>query len=202
MRAWQRRATSAAAPRGKPASRHRRGSLRIGRCRPSSSPLPATAGPAPPPAAQCRAPGTASRRGCRTAARGRGTPDSGGRRSAGCTDGARRASASRCICGPCQSPSRAGWQSPRAGGPFGRSPGVTALAWSSGSDQPTKQTDTAKPEPHRAHPPYSPAGRARRARYGCRRRPKAQRSAHLHRGAPDRPVVSCPARVWLARPTL
>jgi hypothetical protein len=96
-------------PAAKPASWHRRGLLRLGRRRPSSSPWPATAGPAPPPAARCRAPGTAVRRGCRTAARGRGTPGSASRRSAGCTDGGRRASASRCICGPCRSPIRAGW---------------------------------------------------------------------------------------------
>jgi hypothetical protein len=147
--AWRLRAA-------KPASRHRRGWLRIGRCRLSSSPLPATAGPAPPPAARCRAPGTASRRGYRTAARGCGMPDSGGRRSVGCTDGGRRASASRYICGRCSSPSGAGWQAPLAGGSSGRSPGVTALAWLSRSDQPTKQTGTAKSEPHRAHPPYSP----------------------------------------------
>jgi hypothetical protein len=127
--AWRLRAATSA-------SRHCHGWLRIGRCRLSSSPLPATADPALPPAARCRAPGTASRRGCRTAARGCGTPDSGGRRSAECTDGGRRASASNYICGRCQSPSRAGWRSPLAGGSSGRSPGVTALAWLSGSDQP------------------------------------------------------------------
>ena len=31
------------------------------------------------------------------------------------------------------------------------------LAWLPGSDQPTKQANTAKPEPHSARPPYSPA---------------------------------------------
>jgi hypothetical protein len=45
-----------------------------GRCRPSSFPWSARAGPVPPPAARCRAPGTAGRRGCRTAGRGCGTP--------------------------------------------------------------------------------------------------------------------------------
>ena len=96
-------------PAAAPANRHRQGPLRLGQCRPSSSPWPATAGPAPPPAAQCRAPDTAGRRGCRTAARGRGTPGSANRRSAECTDGRRRAWASTCSCGPCRSPSRARW---------------------------------------------------------------------------------------------
>jgi hypothetical protein len=61
------------------------------------------------PAARCRAPGTAGRRGCRTAGRGGGTPGSASRRSAGCTDGRRWAWASRCICGACPTPIRAGW---------------------------------------------------------------------------------------------
>ena len=93
-------------PAAAPASRQRHGRLLVGRCRPASSPWLATGGPAPPPSARCRAPGTAARRGCRTAGRGCGTPGSEGRRSAGCTDGGRRASASRCSCGPCRAPSR------------------------------------------------------------------------------------------------
>jgi hypothetical protein len=91
------------------------------------APWLATAAPAPPPAARRRAPDTAARRGCRTAARSCGRPDSANRRSAGCTDRSHRASASRYRCGPCRIPSRAGWRSPRAGGSSGRSPGVTAL---------------------------------------------------------------------------
>jgi hypothetical protein len=112
-------------PVAEPASRHRRALL--GRCRPSSSPWPATAGPAPPPAARCRAPDTAGRRGCRTADRGRGRPGSASRRSEGCTDGRRRAWASTCSGGPCRTPSRAGWRSPPVGGSSGRSRGLTAL---------------------------------------------------------------------------
>jgi hypothetical protein len=112
-------------PVAEPASRHRR--ALVGRCRPSSSPWPATAGPAPPPAARCRAPSTAGRRGCRTAGRGSGRPGSASRRSGGCTDGRRRAWASTCSGGPCRSPSRAGWRSPPVGGSSGRSRGVTAL---------------------------------------------------------------------------
>jgi hypothetical protein len=75
---------------------HRHRLLLLGRCRPSSCPWPATAGPAPPPAARCHTPGTAGRRGCRTADRGCGTPGSASRSSAGCTDGRRQASASSC----------------------------------------------------------------------------------------------------------
>jgi hypothetical protein len=87
-----------------------------GRCRPSSSPWPATAGPAPPPAARCRAPGTAGHRGCRTAGRGcGGTPGSASRRSAGCTDRRRRAWASRCTCGPCRTYSIGSCRSRREG---------------------------------------------------------------------------------------
>jgi hypothetical protein len=82
---------------------HRHRLLLLGRCRPSSCPWPATAGPAPPPAARCHTPGTAGRRGCRTADRGCGTPGSASRSSAGCTDGRRRASASSCSSGPCRS---------------------------------------------------------------------------------------------------
>ena len=88
-------------PAAAPPSRHRHGPLLAGRCRPSSSPWPATAGPAPPPAVRCRAPGTAGRRGCRTAHRGCRTPGSANRRSAGCTDRHRQALASSCTCGPC-----------------------------------------------------------------------------------------------------
>ena len=58
---------------------------------------------------------------------GCGTPDSANRRSAECTDGRRRAWASSCRCGPCRTPSRARWRSPRAGGSSGRSRGLTAL---------------------------------------------------------------------------
>jgi hypothetical protein len=114
-------------PVAAPARRHRHRRGLLGRRRPSSSPWPATAGPAPPPAARCRAPGTAGRRGCRTAARERDMPGSASRRSAECTDGRRRASASKCNGGPCPTPSRARWRSPRAGASSGRSRGLTAL---------------------------------------------------------------------------
>ncbi len=114
-------------PVAAPASRHRHRRGLLGRCRPSSSPWPATAGPAPPPAARCRAPNTAGRRGCRTAGRGYGRPDSANRRSGGCTDGRRQAWASTCSGGPCRSPSRARWRSPRAGASSGASRGLTAL---------------------------------------------------------------------------
>jgi hypothetical protein len=114
-------------PAAEPASRHRHGPLRLGRRRPSSSPWPATTGPVPPPAARCRAPNTAGRRGCRTAARGCGRPGSASRRSAECTDGRRRAWASTCSGGPCRSLLRARWRSPRAGASSGASRGLTAL---------------------------------------------------------------------------
>ena len=52
-----------------------------------------------------------------------------------------------------------------------------------------------------AVPPYSAGGQACRARSGCGGEPKAQRPAHPRRGAPDRPALSCPVRVGLARPT-
>jgi hypothetical protein len=96
-------------PAAEPARRHRHRRALLGQCRPSSSPWPATAGPTPPPAARCRAPNTAGRRGCRTAARGCGTPGSASRRSAECTDERRRASASKCSGGPCPTPSRERW---------------------------------------------------------------------------------------------
>jgi hypothetical protein len=114
-------------PAAEPTSRHRQGRLLLGPYRPSSSPWPATAGSAPPPVARCRAPGTAGRRGCRTAVRRYGTPGNANRRSAGCTDGRRPAWASSCNCQPCRSPSQARGRSPRAGESSGRSRDVTAL---------------------------------------------------------------------------
>jgi hypothetical protein len=160
-----------------PASRHahRPHLLRPGGA--SSPPWPATAGPAPPPTARCHVPDTAGHRGCRTAARGCGRPGSANRRSAGCTDTGRRAWASRYRCGPCRSPSRAGWRSLRAGGSSGRSPGVTALGLVARL-RPTHQSGGhghvgAASRVHRR-----PAGRARRARSRCSRRLKA---ALLHR---------------------
>jgi hypothetical protein len=114
-------------PAAPPAIRQAHRPLPLGPGGSSSLPWLATAGPAPLPTARCRAPDTAGRRGCRTAARSCGKPGSANRRSAGCTDRGRRAWASRCRCGPCRSPSRAGWRSPRAGGSSGRSRGVTAL---------------------------------------------------------------------------
>jgi hypothetical protein len=114
-------------PATAPTRRHRQCPLLLGQCRPSSSPWPATAGPAPPPTARCRAPGTAGRRGCRTAAHECGRPGSANRRSVGCTDGRRRAWASSCNGGPCRSLSQARWRSPQADGSCGRSRDVTAL---------------------------------------------------------------------------
>jgi hypothetical protein len=96
------------APRQRPPAVTVMAPLLAGWCRPSSCPWPATADGAPPPSARCRAPGTAGRRGCRTAGRGDGTPGSANRRSAGCTDGRRRAWASSCICSPCRTLIRAG----------------------------------------------------------------------------------------------
>jgi len=73
------------------------------------------------------------------------------------------------------------------------------LAWLPGSDQPTKQAGTAKPEPHRA-PTVLPGGRACRARPGRLTRRRNGRRV-LRRGGLDRPVVSGAARVGLVRPT-
>jgi hypothetical protein len=114
-------------PAAAPTGRHRHGLLLLGPSRPSSSPWRATAGPAPPPTARCRAPDTAGRRGCRTAAHRHDTPGSANRRSAECTDERRRAWASSCNCAPCRSPSQGRGRSPRADESSGRSPGVTAL---------------------------------------------------------------------------
>jgi hypothetical protein len=137
---------------------------------PSSPSWLATAGPAPPPTARCRAPDTAGRYGCRTAARRCDTPGSANRRSAGYTDGRRPAWASSCIRVPCRSPSRAGWRSPRAGGSSGRSRGVTALGLIAGFRPTHQQAGTARSELRRGST-VLPAGRARRARSRCGRRP-------------------------------
>jgi hypothetical protein len=141
----------------------------------SSSPWPAIAGPAPPPTARCRVPNTADQHGCRTAARSCGRPDSANRRSGGCTDVGRRAWANTYRCGPCRSPSREGWRSPRAGGSSRRSPGVTALGRVAGL-RPTHQAGGhgqlgAASRFHRT----PTAGRARRIGSGCGRRPQPQR---------------------------
>jgi hypothetical protein len=164
-------------PVAEPASRHRHRRALLGQCRPSSSPWPAIAGPAPPPAAQYRAPDNSGRRGCRTAGRGRGTPGSANRRSVGCTDRDRRASASKCSGGPCPTPSRARWRSPRAGASSGRSRGLTAL-WPGARLRPTHQAGG-----HGQVGAISrsftvlPGGRARRARLGAASGPKAQQPA-------------------------
>jgi hypothetical protein len=169
-------------PAAAPASRHRHRHRRalLGQCRLSSSPWPATAGRAPPPAARCRAPGTAGRRGCRTAVRGRGRPDSASRRSGGCTDG---------VVGLGPARAAAGLVQPRAGRD-GDLPGPAhlpaaheaspPLAWLPGSDQPTKPAGTAKPEPHRGST-VLPAGRACRARSGCGPWPEGDAGRVLHR---------------------
>jgi hypothetical protein len=186
-------------PAARPASRHRHGPLLLGLCRSSSSPSPATAGEAPQPLARCRAPGTASRRGCRTAGRECGRPGSASRRSGGCTDGRRRAWASRCICGALSIPDPGGMVISPGRRVFRRLTSPHRLAWLPGSDQPTKPAGTAKPEPHRA-PTVLPGGRACRARPGRLTRRRNGRRI-LRRGGLDRPVVSGAARVGLVRPT-
>jgi hypothetical protein len=142
-------------PAAAPTRRHRQCPLLLGQCRPSSSPWPATAAPARPPAAQCHAPDTADRHGCRTAGREDGRPGNAHRRSAECTDRCRQASASTCSGGPCRAPSRARWRSPRAGASSGAPRGLTALGLLPASDQPTNQAGKARPE-RTAHSPYSP----------------------------------------------
>jgi hypothetical protein len=153
-------------PAAEPASCHDPRRALLGQCRPSSSPWPATAAPAPPPRARCHAPDTADRRSCRTAGREDGRPGNAHRRSAECTDRGRQASASKCSGGPCRAPSRARWRSPRAGASSRAPRGLTALGLLPGSDQPTKRAGTARPE-RIAHSPYSPpvstAGQSRRA---------------------------------------
>ena len=60
----------------------------------------------------------------------------------------------RATAGPCRSPSRARWRSPRAGGSSGRSRGLTAFGLVAGLRPPTKR---ARPGRSRiAVPPYSP----------------------------------------------
>ena len=163
-------------PAAAPASRHRHRRARLGGRRLSSCPWPATAGPAPPPAARCRTPGTAGRCGCRTAARRCGRPGSANRRSAGCTDGHRRASASKCSCGPCRTLSRARWRSPRAGASSGASRGLTALGLVARL-RPTRQAGGHGPAgAHRSLTVLS-AGRACRARSGPVGDPKATADA-------------------------
>ena len=113
-------------PVAAPASRHRHAVL-LGRCRPSSSPWPATAGPAPPPAARCRAPDTAGRRGCRTAGRGCGRPGSASRRSGGCTDGGSSGLGQHVQRRPLPNPEPGAMVISPVGASSGRSRGVTAL---------------------------------------------------------------------------
>jgi hypothetical protein len=90
------RGASQAAPRGGAGQRQRMATLLPAHCGVCPS-------PDPPQPVQLRyqrpaaAPGTAGRRGCRTAGRGCCIPGSASRRSAECTDAGRRASASRCI---------------------------------------------------------------------------------------------------------
>ena len=140
---------------------------------------------------------TAGRRGCRTAGRGSGRPGSASRRSGGCTDGGRRASASTCSGGPCRSPSRARWRSPPVGGPSGRSRGATALGLVARL-RPTHQAGGhgqagAASRFHRTLPAVGPAG----ARSGCRPRPRprfpARRSGRRRtalRGRADPPGLA------------
>jgi hypothetical protein len=60
------------------------------------------------------------------------------------------------------------------------------LAWLPGSDQPSKQAGTAKPEPHGAHPPYSPTVGPAGHGLGAAGDPKARRPAR------PRPRFPCP----------
>jgi hypothetical protein len=103
---WGRRGASPAAPRGGAGQPPPSWQAACRAVPPRIVPLARIGGPAPPPAARCRAPGTAARRGRRTAGRGCGRPGSASRRSAGCTGGGRGAWASRCICSPCRAPNR------------------------------------------------------------------------------------------------
>ena len=165
-------------PAATPASRQPHSPLLHGPGGPSSPPWLATAGPAPPPTARCRASDTQGQRGCRTAGRGCGRPGSANRRSAGCTDRSRRASANRYRYGPCRIPSRAGWRSPRAGGSSGRSRGVTALDLIA-RPRPTHQAGGhgqvgAASQFHRT----PAAGRARRHSLGTAGDSKPQRPPH------------------------
>jgi hypothetical protein len=171
-RARRRRAASPAAPRSNARDPSISSSAPSWAEWPFIAPLACHSGPAPPPAARCRAPDTAGHRGCKTAARSCGKPGSASRRSAGCTDRSRRAWASKYRCGPCRTPSRAGWRSPRAGGSSGRSRGVTALGLVARLRRPPR--GRARPSRSRiAGPPYSPAGRTRPVRCECGRRLKA-----------------------------
>jgi hypothetical protein len=191
--------TPAQLPAATPAIRQSHRPLLLGLGGPSSPPWLATAGPAPPPTARCRAPDTAGRCGCRTAARRCGTPGSANRRSAG---------ARTSVVGLGPAAATAGLVDPRAG-QDGDLPGPARLpaahevppplAWLPGSDEPTTQAGTAKPEPHRGST-VLPRRSARRARAGAAGESKPQRPSHLHRGASNRPVVSCPPRVGLTRP--
>jgi hypothetical protein len=180
-------------PAAEPASHHDHRRALLGQCRPSSSPWPATAGPAPPPAGRCRAPDTADRRSCRMAGREYGRPGNARCRSAECTDRCRRAWASKYSGGPCRAPSRARWRSPRAGASSGAPRGLTALGLLPGSDQPTKQAGTAKPE-RIAHSPYSPpvwtAGQSLRAAGDPKETPDASCTV-----AVSISYVNCTARV-------
>jgi hypothetical protein len=142
-------------PAAAPASRHRHRRARLGRCRPSSSPWPATAGEAPPLAARCRAPGTAVAVAVERPAvdaAGPAAPVAGLRGAGTGVAGLRPASAAAALVEP-----RAGRDGDLPG-PARLAAAHEAsppLAWLPGSDQPTKQAGTAQPEPHRTRPPYS-----------------------------------------------
>jgi hypothetical protein len=162
-------------PAAAPASHHDHRRALLGHCHPSSSPWPATAGPTPPPAAQCRAPDTAGRRSCRTADREYGRPGNARRRSAACTDRCRRAWASKYSGRPCRAPSRARWRSPRADGSSGASRGLTALGLVARL-QPTHQAGGHGPAgaaslTHRTPPPVWSAGQSLGRPVTRRRRP-------------------------------
>ena len=137
-------------------------------------PWPATAGPAPPPAARCRAPDTAGRHGCRTAGRGYGRSDSASRRSGGARTGVLGSGPARVA--PALIDPRAGREGDLPGPARRPAPHEVSppLAWLPGSDQPTELAGTAQPE-RIADSPYSPAmgpaghGLVRRA--APRRRP-------------------------------
>jgi hypothetical protein len=157
-------------PAARPAIRQSHRPLLLDPTGRSSPPWLATAGPVPPPTARYHAPDTAAHHGCRTAARRCGRPDSANRRSARYTDVGRRASASRYICGPCRTLSRAEWRSPRAGGSSGRTRRVTTLGLVARL-RPTRQAGGHGQVGAASRSTVLPAGRARRARSGSGRRP-------------------------------
>jgi hypothetical protein len=166
-------------PAAGPASRQRHGRARSRTVPPFIVPF-ARHSRSSSPAARCRAPDTAGRAGCRgwrPAGRGCGTPASANRRSAGCTDGRRWASASRRTCGPCRTPIRGGmlispgrrvfWRPTRRHRPW---PGCQAP-----TNPPSGWTRPGRSR--MARPPYSPRSGSAGQALGSAGNPKARRPA-------------------------